>query len=307
MARRPFGQILETVQVNVGFHSMWVEPTATTILTAVQREITEARQWSARKRVTLLQTVAPYTVGTVSATQGSPTITGSGTAWSSTMEGRAIALAGEYQYFFVALVTSPTSLSLADYNGTLVPWGKASQSAMPYRLFPIQYALPADLDVVLLPTRDWPVYPKTVEYFDRVDPMRTSQGRPHFYALSQQKQLAGLETFAIEFWPVPDLVYTIRFPYLRKGLTAMSPGDIPLCPTELVEMAGTIRAMRYLESKTGDQRWTRLSERYERELGELVQWCIHQDVERFGVPDALSQGEVVVGADDYQRRDWDLW
>lgn len=326
MARDNFASILAAVQTNVGFHSLWVDPAASTIVTKVQKELSEAYQWSYRKRVTFLQMVPPYAVGTVTLTQGSPTVLGAGTVWTADMVGRAIRLSPEPQYFFIrSLDPIGQTLVLGDWSGTEFPWVLDSASAIVYSIFPIQYPLPDQLDLLLLPTRDWPLQSRTVEYFDRIDPMRLSTGKPDFYALSQGRVIGpgfapavstvsgpdtlgggdGEELRTIEFWPVPDLAYTMRFPYLRRAIQQPEGTDIPLCPTELVEHAATIRALRYLHVKSGDTRYLDQAQLWTQVFKEeLLPKCLMEDADRFGLPDAISEGEQVVGNDEYARRDW---
>ena len=313
MARRRLASILQQVQANVGFHSQWVGQAGSglavapdqAIVSAAAREITEAFHWSYRKRVTFLQTVAPYSAGTVTLVQGSSVVQGAGTAWTAAMVGSAIKLP-DPQYLYVQAVTGPTTLVLGDPNGTVFPWGGASASGQVYKIFQVQYALPDDLDIILLPTRDWPVYAAPVELLDRLDPNRTSGGVPDRYALSFQTQNAGIEKRFIEFWPFPDNVYTMRFPYLRRCQDPLNLNDIPLFPSELLEMLGTARAMRYLHTKTGDQRWLDQSKEWKTDFQAKYMDCVQEDIDRFGVPEAISSGEVQIGYDQLGSRDWDL-
>jgi hypothetical protein len=326
VARDNFASILAAVYTNVGFHSLWVDPAATTIVTKVQKELSEAYQWSYRKRVTFLQMYAPYAVGTVTLTQGTPTVLGAGTVWTADMVGRAIRLAPEPQYFFIrSLDPVGQTLVLGDYSGTEFPWVLASATAAVYSIFPIQYPLPDQVDLLLLPTRDWPLDTLTVEAIDRIDPLRQSTGRPTGYALSQGRVIgpgfspavstasgpdtlgggAGQELRTIEFWPIADLAYTMRFPYLRRAIQAPEGTDIPLCPTELVEHAATIRALRYLHVKSGDSRYLEQAQLWTQVFSqELLPKCLMEDTDRFGVPEALSDGDMTVGDDQYARRDW---
>jgi hypothetical protein len=60
-----------------------------------------------------------YTTGTVSVSQDSPTVTGSGMAWNTTMVGLAFQLAGEPAAYTISSVDSPTQLTLnGSYRGT---------------------------------------------------------------------------------------------------------------------------------------------------------------------------------------------
>jgi hypothetical protein len=304
MARRTFAQIQEAVAVNVGRHALWVEGPANEILAACQREVTEAWQWSYRKRTTFLQTIVPVDTGTVSIAEGSSTVTGVGTAFTEAMVGRAINLGNAPQYLFITAVDSPTSLEVGDYSLTPFPWGGPDVTGQTYSIWPMIYPLPDDLDTILLPTKDWPLHQKTTELFDRLDPLRTSRGDPDYFAYATQKQVDGTETRGIEFWPIASSVLTLRLPYVRRALDPVAASDIPLCPTELVEKLGTARAARYLRMKTGDQRYTAEATDAMAEFASLIRECVQADVDRFGVPETISEGELQIGSDEWARRDW---
>jgi uncharacterized protein (TIGR03437 family) len=67
--------------------------------------------------LTIGSTAVPYTTGTVSATNGSTAVTGTGTSWVPAMVGRQITVSGVIGA--IASVTSPTSLTLVNnFTGT---------------------------------------------------------------------------------------------------------------------------------------------------------------------------------------------
>lgn len=307
MARRTFTQCLDRVAQNVGRHSVWIDPPASDIVATAARELTESFQWSYRKRLTLFQTIAPYATGTLAVTLGSAAVVGTGTAWTAAMVGRAIRISGEEQYFFVATVSDPTHLTLGDFSLDAIPWGAASNATATYSIFPTIYALPATLDIILFPTEDWKVYPATAELLDRMDPHRTSTGRPSRFALAQNRQVAGSEKIGVEFWPIPDRIYTMKMPFLVKALDPIQPTDIPLCPTELVEQLGTVKALGYLHIKTGDSRYLdQINTIWIPQFRDNYQECIKADQERYGLPQALSDEEMQIGSTEYGQRDWDM-
>lgn len=85
-------------------------------------------------------TVAPYETGTVSATNGSKTITGSGTTFTSAMVGRKIRVSSDTTYYVIASFTSTTSIELEQaYQGT-------TASGSTYSIFQDEYYLNADVD-----------------------------------------------------------------------------------------------------------------------------------------------------------------
>jgi hypothetical protein len=73
--------------------------------------ILDTVNWKGLEEEAYLETVAAYTTGTVSVTKGSATVTGSGTAWSSTLNGRQFLLSGDTALYTVTYV-SATEITL---------------------------------------------------------------------------------------------------------------------------------------------------------------------------------------------------
>lgn len=76
------------------------------------KEIARAYDWEHLRRTGELTTVPNYTTGTVTVTNGSYVVTGSGTAWTSTMEGRFFKPQGSGNWYRISKVQSATQLTL---------------------------------------------------------------------------------------------------------------------------------------------------------------------------------------------------
>jgi len=88
----------------------------------------------------VIQTVAPYETGTVSVTNGSATVTGSGTTFTLAMVGRKIRVAGENTYYKIKSFSSATSITLENnFIGS-------TQSGSSFSIFKDEYRLAPDLD-----------------------------------------------------------------------------------------------------------------------------------------------------------------
>lgn len=88
-----------------------------------------------------ITTTAPYETGTVTATNGSKTITGSGTTFTAAMAGRKIRMSGENAYYRISAFVSTTELTLE------VPYQGTTGASKTYSIYKDEYRLPADLDV----------------------------------------------------------------------------------------------------------------------------------------------------------------
>src|SRR3990172_4616784 len=131
-----------------------------------------------------ITTVAPYETGTVTATNGSKTITGSGTTFTAAMVGRKIRVEDENAYYRIAAFVSTTEVTLeAAYQGT-------RQSGADYSIYKDEYRLPADLDVYkVLRQIENSVAMVGIEpsAFDVYAPAPQSQGSPNFEILAGTK------------------------------------------------------------------------------------------------------------------------
>lgn len=137
----------------------------------------------------LITTVAPYETGTVTATSGSKTITGSGTTFTSGMVGRKIRMASENAYYRIAAFVSTTEITLeAAYQGT-------TASGKTLSIYKDEYRLPADCDVYKVMRQiENGIAQVGLEpsAFDIYEPAPQSQGSPVFNILSGTK----LDTYA---------------------------------------------------------------------------------------------------------------
>lgn len=100
----------------------------------------EFHDWPYYMQEGALSTAATYTTGTLTATNGSKTLTGSGTTWDASWAGRKIRIYNDNAYYRILSVDSSTSITLEQsYQGT-------TGSAYTYTIFKDEYRLAADMD-----------------------------------------------------------------------------------------------------------------------------------------------------------------
>ena len=131
-----------------------------------------------------ITTAAPYETGTVTATNGSKTITGSGTTFTAAMAGRKIRMGSENAYYRISAFVSTTEVTLE------VPYQGTTGSAKTFSIYKDEYRLPADLDVYkVLRQIENSVAMVGIEAsaFDIYEPTPQSQGSPNFEILSGTK------------------------------------------------------------------------------------------------------------------------
>lgn len=129
-------------------------------------------------------TVAPYETGTVTATNGSKTITGSGTTFTTAMVGRKIRVDSQQAYYRISAYVSATEVTLeAPYQGT-------TTSGATYSIYKDEYKLAADVDTykVLRQIED-SISLGSIEAsaFDIYNPTPFSEGLPRYEVLTGTK------------------------------------------------------------------------------------------------------------------------
>lgn len=155
------------------------EPLARVWVDNAFREIGEYRPWSwkVRRGQFLIPTV--YNTGTMTVTTGSDTVTGIGTVWDSSLEGRQFR-AGNPPLYTVKKVFSTTSLQLD------LPWAAASLTSSGYEIYQCLFTAPADFFSfisVLNPTAGFQMgWGVEARELDQKDSQRKSAGLPYLVA-----------------------------------------------------------------------------------------------------------------------------
>lgn len=194
-----------------------------------------------------LKTKAPYTTGTVSATQGSVTLSGTSTAWNTNntyseknvVAGGKFLISGSSEIYKVSTVTNDTSLALWNYFiGTTV-------SGTTYTYFEDEYTLstsflrPVDLQS-FSPAMGISLIPRSE--FRRRYPVVNVSGKPRVACIIDTRT-TGTDLTPIRkvvLYPYPDQTYVIPYTFITNiiaitaagtGLTSMSSDtDTPTMP-----------------------------------------------------------------------------
>ena len=132
-----------------------------------------------------ITTVAPYETGTVDVTNGSATVTGNSTVWTSAMVGRKIRIASENAYYRIKAVGSGTSLTLeVPYQGTTKTLALGTNPA--YSIYKDEYKLPADCDAYKIMRQIENAQALTsieATAFDMYEPAPQAEGSPDYEIL----------------------------------------------------------------------------------------------------------------------------
>lgn len=234
--------------------------------------IYETFSWSRRYRDFVISAVAPVTntaTTTITATNGSATITAAASVFTAGMTGRQIRIAGLDQYLFFTYV-SGTSGTLSDGEGTSVTWPLATGSGLGWTIFKTIYTLPSNVQRVVSISHKYRLEEMSGGRYmlDQQDPMRelTSDSITHWcYAGTDSSNVRE-----IEIWPSPTIGTILRGQATKEApsLAAASTIDIPV---PLLVYSAVADCCHLLASKQGstEQMWTTIALFYERKAAEV--------------------------------------
>jgi hypothetical protein len=176
-----------------------------------------------------------YSTGTVAVSNGSATVTGTGTTFTSAMTGRQIVIDdADGQVYYTVTYVSGTSLTLDRV------YGGATDTSSTYSIGEYYVEFPSDL-AVLRTVRDidnnWnlTVGRHQQEYLDTIDAKRTSTGSPHTVVSAPPRVASGVSYPRYEFWPRIASGAHIAYQYIKDhSLSSNSTYLITSLPSEAV-------------------------------------------------------------------------
>ncbi len=191
-------------------------------IAAAYEDILGERDWSWLKKADVIRCEEKYDTGTIALTEGSTAIVGTGTAWTSALDGRELQIVSRGELYYFTCVDGT--------NGTLDRAYEGSTSATAaYVLFRRTYALSVinkGLERVYNPR-----LLKNLEEKTRTELLNRPimYGEPEFYAMAPS---AGTDPVYknVTFWPVPDMALSIDIDFQKSatGFTGTNTGASPL-------------------------------------------------------------------------------
>lgn len=171
--------------------------------------ILRERRWQGLLQARTLVTAAPYTTGTIDLTQASTSVTGTGTAFSSSMVGRWLQVAGSNELYSVASVESGTALTLDRV------FAETTAAAAGFSIWQDTYTLDDEIREVLsveFPGLLQPVEGTSQDGLRRFCPLPSTLGAPRLWAPYHDEPDAfdGVQIRRITLAPAPDGVYGLR-------------------------------------------------------------------------------------------------
>jgi hypothetical protein len=198
-------------------------------LTTRYAYVLDRTRWFWLEQRAYVETQAPYrsTTDTVNVTQGSASIVGVGTNWTSTLNGLKFQVNADGPFYVFMFVDATHATLDRVYEGS-------TNTGLGYSLFQNVYALPSDCKRVI-----------EVESADdgfRLDELSEAQmgdsvgfrdeiGNPSVYAITPSPEsLDGGTTWQIEFFPIPMYAkgYPVRYEREANAFTGSNTGTYPL-------------------------------------------------------------------------------
>lgn len=283
-----FNTSVSTIQRLVGNHALATVAIVGEAFNKQHADLLESGSWSRKKTEILVPTVADKSAGTIAVTNGSAAIVGTSTSFATADEGRYIILSDSDSLYVLKSRTSATGISLGDLNGTSVNFPGTTASGLTYTIFTRWYSLTAGIEQILGVTYQNKIEEVSQEYLDWLDPTRTATGSaPTRFCRGPRNMSGANDIVRLEFHPRPSSPISIRVAVLL-GHTDLSGTSNPIVPSQPIEWLAAEQICYYLFSKTKEEKWLALGDRYQKRGGLALEKAIEEDSKKFGLIQAVQ-------------------
>lgn len=222
MAYDTYANIKTEVLNKIGISDSDVEDVVGQALNDVLEEICQAYNFSWLYGDSSFITVNPYETGTISVTEGSKTITGSGTTFTSAMVDRKFYC--EDATYIISAYVSATEITLStNYAGD-------TGSGLTYKIYQDEYSLASDAEDVLSMRQEnnpYKLRKRGIEFLDKYYPLRNSFGYPSMYCIIGYDSTGYMK---VALYPVPNQARNIYYRYKRRVTEMSADNDTPIVP-----------------------------------------------------------------------------
>lgn len=222
MAYTNYGTLQTDVENKIGISDDDVTTVIKQALNDILQEVCQAHNFSWLYGESSFITVAPYKTGTVTVAEGSTTVTGSGTTFTSGMVGRKLRC--EDATYIISAYVSATEVTLStDYAG-------AGGSGVAYKIYQNEYSLASDVEDVLSMRQEnnpYRLQKKGLSFLDKYYPQRNSFGYPSVYAIEGYDSSGYMN---VEVYPVPNQARNIYYRYKKRVTEMSADSDTPIVP-----------------------------------------------------------------------------
>ena len=187
-----------------------------------------AYEWYSLRTASAFYVAAPYSTGTVTVTNGSTTVTGSGTSWTSSMEGRQLIIGGQKPFYDIETVGGATSLTLRS------AYTDVGAAGITYSIDNVMLECPADFLTFLTVVDTSNSYRLhtglSQDILDTWDPARTRSTSPSALVAAPISSSARGNLVRFEIWPRLGAAQHIPYRYVKRPALLSSVSDTPIFP-----------------------------------------------------------------------------
>lgn len=208
--------------------------------------------------------------GTVSLTNGSATVLGAATNWTSALEGRQLYLGGAGPYYTIQTVVDATTITLErPFGGTTTGAGTAYEIAQAYVTPPSDFLY---FKSIKDPVNNWRLrFNVSQEWLDKRDARRSTVGNAWIFA-DYRHTTGGIPRY--EVWPRVTSQRLYPFLYVKRPADLNADADTPMFPIrgdELVTGAlADLARWPGTETRKNPSFNLPLAQQYEKEFTEMV-------------------------------------
>ncbi len=194
--------------------------------------ILDLRSWAGLRTEGTIEIAAPLNTGTVTATQGSTSVTFTGAALTTAVVGRQLKINNQ------APILDITAFDVGTQVATISPaWPLADATNNSYTIANIYITMPSDFKQFLImvdPIRQWQLRTNVVATeINAWDPARTNVGDP--WAIADLSfSSTGVPRY--ELWPGPSTQRGLTYIYQRQGAQLLEMSDTPIYPLRGTEL-----------------------------------------------------------------------
>lgn len=255
--------------------------TLKSLINRAHQQILESFDWTFLLTNTVINSALPKSAGTVTVSQGSPIVIGTGTAFTTADRGSFLWAGG--------MQGAPVPVQGTQGVATLTlssPWAGPTLVNASYVLTPLYYLVEGALEIFAI--RSLTLLDKlTREDLNDRDPARIAQGGAPATAWAPAP-VSPDGSVRVELWPVCSDLRPYLIDYKRMAPRLVNDVDLPLCPYAVIEAKAARTAMQMLYASTGQQSYALLAQQYEAQYAEELDNAKSEDSKRAKATNGVS-------------------